>query len=1163
MAKSHPDPTVDLDWTGYVGSIQDIFSRNAKSHPERLCIQETGPPARTFTYQQIDEASNSLSHHFVASGIERGDVIMTYAYRGVELVIAVMGILKAGATFSVLDPSYPALRQIDYLDVSRPRALVSIARATKDAGQLEANVRSFIDSELSLRTEIPSLEILDDGTLLGGAMKGQDILAESERIKAQSANVLVGPDSTPTLSFTSGSEGKPKGVRGRHFSLAYYFSWMAEKFNLSANDRFTMLSGIAHDPIQRDIFTPLFLGARILVPSALDIQYELLAEWMAKYEATIAHLTPAMGQVLVGNAVAKFPKLHHAFFVGDKLLKKDCRALQRLATNVRIVNMYGTTETQRSVSFKELPSSTEDATYLDKLGDHIPAGKGMKNVQLLVVNREDRSKICAVGEEGEIYVRAGGLAEGYLGLPDLSAEKFIPNWFVNPEIWQQEYQESIKSETIVGTWREFYQGPRDRLYRTGDLGKYNDEGDVAATGRADQQIKIRGFRIELGEIDNFISHHPVVRENITVYLETDPRQEQDTLISFFVPEIREWDEWARKKGLQAEPIDHQAGVLDRYHYFEALGKDIRASLGKRLREFEMPRYMVPLPKMPLNPNGKVDRKKLPIDEFFAIPRAALSGVKDPSERVSLTLMEEAVADMWIEVVPSLVKEQLTPSTLYDSIGIHSMLIYSIINSIKQKFAQVRTTRRDFDLYPSLGAFASFLDRRIAGETDDEQVKVVKYAVDAEACVDSLPKTFDRPSYLSAENKLSPVVLLTGATGFLGAYILRELLARSSPATKKVIILVRSRPDKSGLSRIKQTCMAYGIWEETWTTRIECIKSDLNAPRLGISEQDWQFLVREVDSVIHNGAVVHWLQPYSRLRQVNVLSTRDLLVLCGEGKSKQFTFVSSTSVLDSPGFLTAKEPICEDDDLARSRAGLATGYGQTKWASEKLTRTASQRGLKATVVRPGYITGDSKTGVTIEDDFLVRMLKGCIQIGTRPDISNTVNMVPVDHVARVVIAAAFMSLSEAVEVMHVNSHPRLTFNQYLATLSVFGYDVKLVKYDEWRDLVQKYVNNTSAGTESFALLPLYQMVTEDLPGNTIAPELDDKNTSAVLLADKEAAHASRGIGVDEDLIGVYISFLIAVGFLKTPGLSKKSLPPPRLQNGQAEAWSAKVGGRGGR
>ena len=225
-------------------------------------------------------------------------------------------------------------------------ALINLGRATDEAGPLAPVVRRYIDGELQLKTEVPSLRIHNDGLLSGGEVDGKDIfLAAREKASVQPA-VLVGPDSNPTLSFTSGSEGRPKGVLGRHYSLAYYFGWMAEKFQLNAESRFTMLSGIAHDPVQRDIFTPLFLGAQLLVPSKEDIQHEKLAEWMREYKPTVTHLTPAMGQVLVGGAVAEFPSLRRAFFVGDVLTTRDCRTLRKLAANVGIVNLFGTTETQ-------------------------------------------------------------------------------------------------------------------------------------------------------------------------------------------------------------------------------------------------------------------------------------------------------------------------------------------------------------------------------------------------------------------------------------------------------------------------------------------------------------------------------------------------------------------------------------------------------------------------------------------------------------------------------------------------------------------------------------------------------------------------------------------------------------------------------------------------
>jgi L-aminoadipate-semialdehyde dehydrogenase len=153
----------------------------------------------------------------------------------------------------------------------------------------------------------------------------------------------------------------------------------------------------------------------------------------------------------------------------------DCKSLQRLAPNVSIVNMYGTTETQRAVSYYKIPSKNQDPEYLEKLGNVIPAGKGMKDVQLIIVDRENWNRVCDVGEVGEIYVRAAGLAEGYRGSDELTKTKFVQSWFVDNSKWVKEDKKVAKS-LAEQPWREFYKGPRDRMYRSGDLGRYMPSG---------------------------------------------------------------------------------------------------------------------------------------------------------------------------------------------------------------------------------------------------------------------------------------------------------------------------------------------------------------------------------------------------------------------------------------------------------------------------------------------------------------------------------------------------------------------------------------------------------------------------------------------------------------------------------------------------------------
>jgi len=332
------------------------------------------------------------------------------------------------------------------------------------------------------------------------------------------------------------------------------------------------------------VFTPLFFGAELHVPTFDDINTPgRLAEWMANSGVTITHLTPAMGQLLSAQANRQIPSLLNAFFVGDVLTKRDCTRLQSLAANVRIINMYGTTETQRAVSYFAIPSISEDSTFLATQKDIMPAGQGMQNVQLLIVNRNDRNIPSAIGEIGEIYVRSGGLAEGYSDSA-ATAEKFVVNWFSAA---------TKRCDTLLqptngappGPEIKHWKGIRDRMYRSGDLGRYMPNGTVECTGRADDQVKIRGFRIELGEIDTHLSQHPLVRENVT--LVRRDKDEEKVLVSYFVPL-----EGTDLDGFASDQPD-EGDVFGGIRKYKRLIKDIREYLKKKL-----PSYSIPTCKFP-------------------------------------------------------------------------------------------------------------------------------------------------------------------------------------------------------------------------------------------------------------------------------------------------------------------------------------------------------------------------------------------------------------------------------------------------------------------------------------------------------------------------------------------------------------------------------------
>ncbi|KAI6784603.1 L-2-aminoadipate reductase large subunit [Emericellopsis cladophorae] len=1165
-----PDPTADLDWSGYAGAIHEIFHKNALAFPDRPCVTETKTPTsptRAYTYRQIDEASSTIANYLHDSGITNGDVVMIFAHRSVELVCAFMGTLAAGATVTVLDPLYPPQRQQIYLEVSQPKALISIGKTTDENGPLAPLVQKYIDEELSIKSRIPDLRLNDDGILSGGKQDDNDSdIFDAIRGKVSSPpDVLVGPDSNPTLSFTSGSEGRPKGVLGRHYSLARYFPWMAQRFNLSSDSVFACLSGIAHDPIQRDIMTPLWLGAQLLIPAKEDIQHEKLSEWMNAWSPSTAHLTPAMGQILVGGATTKFPALRQVFFVGDVLTTRDCKVLRKLGPSCNIINMYGTTETSRAVSYFEVQSAAQDPTALDQLGDTIPAGWGMKDVQVLVVSQADHTKMCGIGEVGEIYIRAAGLAEGYLGDPEKNKEKFINNWFVDNITWVEADKANDKGEP----WRRYYKGPRDRLYRTGDLGQYLPSGAVRVSGRIDSQVKIRGFRIELNEIDANLSGSPLIRDCKT--LVRRDRNEEPTLVSYIVPEISEWKRWLEAHGhedVEDEGVEMGPSVvyLKRFRRMQA---EVRDHLKTRLPVHSVPSIYIVLQKLPLNPNGKVDSPNLPFPDAALMMEDASEEDLKSWEKLSET--EKTIATQWSTLIPGLNAKTIKPDSSFFDCGGHSLLAQQLLLTIR-KSLDADITIGVLYANPTLGALSTQVDRLRNGQavTVDKSADTV-YSDSFNELINTLDAKYESadPDALSPSH--GATFFLTGATGFLGAYLAKDILDRKNT---KLIAHIRGAKDLAfAKDRLTRSLKGYGLWQDSWADRISCVLGDLSKPRLGLDDVSWKHVADTADVFVHNAAYVHWIARYEQMMRSNVLSTIDAMKLCNEGKRKLFSFVSSTSTLDTDYYVqlsqeqtaTGRGAVLEADDLQGSRIGLGTGYGQTKWVSEQLVREAGRRGLRGAVVRPGYILGSRHGGVSNTDDFLIRFCKGCVQLGSRPRIVNSVNAVPVDHVAHVVIAAALNPLP-GVNVVHVTAHPRLRMNEFLSALSYYGYNVPEVDYEEWKTQLEEFVSAGSVekDQEQSALMPLFHMATSNLPSTTRAPELDDRNAVAVLKADADrwtGVDDSAGEGITREDIGRYLRYLVEIKFLVPPTGRGRELPPIAADVAEAQAqWS--VGGRGG-
>ncbi len=528
-----PSPTEPLD-DAWQGAVHNMFSAQAKQHPHQIAVED---PQLHWTYQELDETSNQLAHYLKAKGIQTGDVVAIYSHRSASTILTWLGILKAGAAFINLDPAYPVDRLVNYLNTGQPKGLIRIEAAEA----LPAEIEEWIQ-DLPIGLTMPQDKMLIQSELLG-------------EYPSTDLDVELGANDLAYIAFTSGSTGQPKGIYGLHGALSHFLPWQMERFEIQSRDRFSLLSGLPHDAFQRDIFTALWAGGTIVIPDPEQVGSPgYLGTWMKQQRISFSNLTPPMCQLLFDTTPSGelLSDLRRAFFVGEELTQHHIAQLRKVAPNVACFNLYGTTETQRALSYYPIPEGPASKSVY-------PLGQGMPGCQLLILNQN--MQLAGVGETGEIYFRSHHLAQGYVDDERMTSEKFIPNPLTDI--------------------------PGDRLYRTGDLGRYRSDGVVEFVGRADRQIKIRGFRIEPGEIETTLTQHSAVQQAIVVAFSTTGQSDKKYLAAYIIP------------------AKNQTVEID----------ELKRFVGERLPNYMIPTVFMTVEAVPLTPSGKVDFRALPTPDL--------------------------------------------------------------------------------------------------------------------------------------------------------------------------------------------------------------------------------------------------------------------------------------------------------------------------------------------------------------------------------------------------------------------------------------------------------------------------------------------------------------------------------------------------------------------
>lgn len=638
-------------------------------------------------------------------------------------------------------------------------------------------------------------------------------------------------------------------------------------------------------------------------------------------------------------------------------------------------------------------------------------------------------------------------------------------------------REDLTTERFVRD--PFRNAPGARMYRTGDVARRLPDGRIECLGRVDNQVKVRGFRIELGEIEAVLAEHPAVRQTV---VHTFNRGGDVQIVGYVVPR------------------DGTPMVAD-----------VQAALRAKLPEYMVPAAFVFLPELPRTPNGKIDRKALPAPE---------AGAGRSTEYVEpRNDLERELVELWKE---TLKVEKIGVNDNFFELGGHSLLAAQMVWSLKQRYPQEVPLRKLFE-GPTVAGVAKILNPALAAETavTHGETAAKHGAIDFEAEA-KLDADITPPPGRADLTKLDRL-FLTGGSGFLGSHLLQHLLDETKV---EIHCLVRAKDAAAGLKKLEANFAKYGHAHADFVKRVIPVIGDLDRPRFGLGDAEFQKLGDTVDAVLHNGASVNLVYPYEMLKATNVNGTKEALRLACTGRAKPFHFVSTFSTYHATALLDAKE-IFENDPLPPCET-LHGGYHRTKWVGERLVHEAEKRGLPVAIYRPGRITGDSRTGAANTADFLHVMLTGCLKLGAVPKFDDPIDMTPIDYVGRAIagLVTRPQSLGKA---FHLVNEKPLTMAGLAEYLNKNGFALEQLPFLDWyRKVVNEAAREPSAELETLKEMFASHdggMPTEaDFKFSTMQPRFDDRNVRQVL--------AGTGIAcppVDDKLLNTYVQFLLAHGF----------------------------------
>ncbi|OJT20025.1 non-ribosomal peptide synthetase [Archangium sp. Cb G35] len=911
--------------------VLNLITEQAHEQPDAIAV-EHGP--HRLSYRELIEASHALAGRLVAAGVQADTPVAVMVPRGIDAIVASLGVLFSGAGYLPIDPFGPSSRTTAILEDAAPGLIITSSQGTTPGA--------------------------------GPVAPGHLVVSRNEKAthRVSGEAPRKADEQLAYVIYTSGSTGQPNGVQISRGALAHFVAGATQRYGVNREDRVLQFAPLHFDASVEEIFLTLCAGARLVLRTDEMLQsVPRLLGACAAHGITVLDLPTAFWHELaysVSTDAARLPSSLRLVIIGGEAALPERVARWRAAVGpeVLLLNTYGPTEATVVATAATLSGGTSTAST----NDEVPIGCPLPGVSAAVIDSHGR--LAAPGTEGELYLLGGALARGYLGRPERDAARFIP------------------LEALPGS---------PRAYRTGDKVRLRGDGQLVFAGRVDDEFKISGHRIDPAEVETTLLGHPGVREAAVVgqVLPGGSRR----LCAHIVA---------------AEIVPSAA---------------------------ELRRFLLSELPAPMVPSAFVFTERLPRTSTGKLDRAALRHVSPAGESASVTTaateLERVVLNAWEQVLGV---SGVSAQDDFFELGGQSLQGIQVANRLGVALGREVPVATVFR-YPTAAALAQALERGAESGSDGGGLTPAML-VDAELPEEIVPRQVGKGQGTDAREPRQ--VLLTGATGFVGAYLLDQLLRQTDA---RVVCPVRARDEAHAMERIRAAMKAWRLPDTGLAERVLALPADLTQPWLGLGSARFHGLAAECDAIYHNAAVVSVVREYGSLRAVNVQGTRELLRLAAAVRPKPLHYVSTLAVAP-PANLAPEVP----EEFVPAHAGLRDGYQQSKWIAERLVQQAAERGLPVSVYRLGRVVGAPGTGTINPQDLVWRILLAGIPAGALPQLDVSEAWTPVDYVARALVRLSLVPQPGAV--FNLTPAPEVRLSELFRQVRDYGYPVDLLPVPEW-------------------------------------------------------------------------------------------------------------------